>query len=128
MSNARKRLTAQQLESIALIVSKDYNGMTMQEIADKVGVSRNGLYLWQKNRLYNDELIKQTEELQRAFLAEAYSQVRAMVKSPTVADNNKLKAIELVLRNQGRLKDVQETTVSVEEKSLDDILAEIEED
>ena len=48
-----------------------------------------------------------------------------VINSNKVNAGNKLKAIELVLKNQGRLKDVQEVTQTVEDKSLTDLLAEL---
>lgn len=125
MARKRKFLTDAQQKSIALIVTKDFNGMSISDIAEEVGVSRKTLYEWRKNQLYSDELLKQAEQMQRTFLADAYSQLRSLISNTSVADNNKLKAIEILLKNQGRLKDVQEQTVTVEEKSLDELLEEI---
>lgn len=48
-----------------------------------------------------------------------------IINNDKVQTGNKLKAIELVLKNQGRLKDVQEQSVTVEDKSLDDLLSEL---
>lgn len=125
----KKVLSRQQQESIILLLTKVDNGMTMQEMADEVGVSTRTLYRWRKDPVYADELIKQSEELQRAFLSEAYAQLRAMVVSTDIADNNKLKAIELMLKNQGRLKEVRQQTVTVEEsnRTFNDLLQELDE-
>lgn len=120
-------LSPEQQKSIALLVTRDVNKLTMQEIADEVGVSTRTLQRWRHNDVYSDELVKQSEEIQRAFLAETYVQLRALVSGNTTAENNRLKAIELVLKNQGRLKDVQEQTVRVEERSFEDLLQELDE-
>ena len=48
-----------------------------------------------------------------------------VINSNKVNAGNKLKAIELVLKNQGRLKDVQEVSQTVEDKSITDLLAEL---
>ncbi|WP_285616176.1 phBC6A51 family helix-turn-helix protein [Pseudobacillus badius] len=83
------------------------------------------MYEWKKKDYFNDELIKQSEEVQRSFLADTYTQLRMIINSNKVNAGNKLKAIELVLKNQGRLKDVQEVTQTTEDKTLKDLLDEL---
>lgn len=121
----RKTLTGPQRKAIEMLVMSDVAGTTYAEIAEAVGVSDRTLYVWRKEPLFSDELVRQAEQLQTAFLNDAYQTLRGLVTDKTVSDGNKLKAIEIVLKNQGRLKDVQENTVTVEEKSLDDILSDI---
>lgn len=121
----RKELTMAQRKAIALLVKSDISGMTYGDISKEVGVNSKTLYEWRHNRLFREELNKQAEEIQNAFLNDTYQALRGLVQNKTVSDGNKLKAIEMVLKNQGRLKDVQESTVTVEEKSLDDILSDI---
>ena len=122
----RTAVTTQQLKAIALLVAKDVNKLTNEQIADKVGVTAKTLYLWKKEKPFNDELIKQAEEIHRAFLAETYTQLRSIISNPSVKDSTKLKGIELMLKNQSRLKDVQEQTVNVTDKTLDEMLSELE--
>lgn len=122
----RKVLKPEQYKAIALMVYKDVNGLTNAQIAQEVGVNETTLYAWKKKPLFNNELLKQSEEVQRSFLADTYSQLRVIINSNKVNAGNKLKAIELVLKNQGRLKDVQEVHQTVEEKSVDDLLKELD--
>lgn len=123
---AKKQLRTEQVHAIALMVAQDVNKLTMKEIATEVGVARSTLYEWKKDPDFTNELNKQAEAVQRAFLAEAYAELRGLIKGNGVSDGNKLKGLDLYLRNQGRLKDVQEQTVTVQEKSLDDMLAELD--
>lgn len=123
---AKKLLKNEQMHAISLLVAQDVNKMTVKEIADEVGVSRAIIYVWKKDPDFTNELNKQAEAVQRAFLAEAYAELRGLIKGNGVSDGNKLKGLDLYLRNQGRLKDVQEQTVTIEEKSLDDMLAELD--
>lgn len=123
---AKKVLRPDQMQAIALMVGKDYNGLTIGEIAKQVGVSRGTIYEWKKNDAFTEELVKQAEAMQRAYIAETYAELRGIIGNKAVADNNRIKAIEVYLKNQGRLKDVQEQTITVEERSLDDMLAELE--
>lgn len=122
----RKVLKPEQYKAIALMVYKDVNGLTNAQIAQEVGVNETTLYAWKKKPLFNNELLKQSEEVQRSFLADTYSQLRVLINSNKVNAGNKLKAIELLLKNQGRLKDVQEVHQIVEEKSVDDLLKELD--
>ncbi|ADP32914.1 MULTISPECIES: phBC6A51 family helix-turn-helix protein [Bacillus] len=125
MKNKRKVLKPEQYKAIALMVYKDVNGLTNEMIAKEVGVNPSTLYEWKKGQAFNDELIRQSEEVQRSFLADTYTQLRMIINNPKAKEGTKIKAIELVLKNQGRLKDVQEVTQSVDEKSLTDILTEL---
>ncbi|WP_340034504.1 phBC6A51 family helix-turn-helix protein [Bacillus sp. FSL K6-0993] len=125
MKNKRKALKPEQYKAIALMVYKDVNGLTNEMIAKEVGVNPSTLYEWKKGQAFNDELIRQSEEVQRSFLADTYTQLRMIINNPKAKEGTKIKAIELVLKNQGRLKDVQEVTQSVDEKSLTDILSEL---
>lgn len=125
MKKSRKVLKPEQYKAIALMVYKDVNGLTNEQIAKEVGVNPSTLYDWKKREDFNNELIRQSEEVQRSFLADTYTQLRMIINSNKVNAGNKLKAIELVLKNQGRLKDVQEVNQTVEDKSINDLLAEL---
>ncbi|MFB4158915.1 phBC6A51 family helix-turn-helix protein [Geomicrobium sp. JSM 1781026] len=107
------------------MVYKDVNGMSNEMIAKEIGVNPSTIYDWKKKEGFNKELMRQSEEVQRSFLADTYSQLRMIINNDKVKSGNKLKAIELVLKNQGRLKDVQESHVTTEEKGLDGLLDEL---
>ena len=125
MKKSRKALKPEQYKAIALMIYKDVNGLTNEQIAKEVGVNPSTLYEWKKREDFNNELIRQSEEVQRSFLSDTYTQLRMIINSNKVNAGNKLKAIELVLKNQGRLKDVQEVSQTVEDKSITDLLAEL---
>lgn len=122
----KKVLRPDQMKAIALLVGKDFNGMSVGEIAKEVGVSRGTIYEWKKNDAFTAELVRQAEAMQRAYIAETYAELRDIIGDRGHAVNNRIKAIEVYLKNQGRLKDVQEQTVTIEEKSLDQMLAELD--
>lgn len=125
----RKVLSLNQQKAIALLILKDVNGLTNAQIAEQVGVSVSALYRWFKADYFNDALLKQAEELQRSFIADAYTQLRSIVQDEKVSTATRLKAIELVLKNQGRLKEVREVEHTVEaagERSITDLLLELD--
>lgn len=126
MANTRRTvLKPEQYKAIALMIYKDVNGLTNEQIAMEVGVNPSTIYEWKKNDVFNNELIRQSEEVQRSFLADTYTQLRMIINNNSVQTGNKLKAIELLLKNQGRLKDVQEQTVKSDDKSFSEMLADL---
>lgn len=126
MANTRRKaLKPEQYKAIALMIYKDVNGLTNEQIAMEVGVNPSTIYEWKKNDVFNNELIRQSEEVQRSFLADTYTQLRMIINNNSVQTGNKLKAIELLLKNQGRLKDVQEQTVKSDDKSFSEMLADL---
>lgn len=119
-------LTMQQEEAIALILHRDVNGLTYNEIADTVGVNISTLWRWRQSKKFNDVLLEQSEEIQRNFLNEAYNSLRQMLVDPKTKSHNKLKAIELVMKNQGRLKDVSENKHEVDAPNMNDLMKRLE--
>lgn len=119
-------LTMQQEEAIALILHRDVNGMSYNDIADTVGVNPSTLWRWRQNKKFNDVLLEQSEEIQRNFLNEAYNSLRQMLVDPKTKSHNKLKAIELVMKNQGRLKDVSENKHEVDAPNMNDLMKRLE--
>lgn len=106
------RLDANMRKACELLVMRDINGMSNDQIAEECGVNRSTLYRWKQKPEFNDYLNELTEEFQRSFLSDAYSELRKIMLYGK--SHEKLKAIELMLKNQGRLKDVKETTAKVE--------------
>lgn len=121
-------LKVDQRKAIVRIVAKDIKGLTYKQIADNVGISVRQLQRWKNDPEFTEALTKQAEQFHKAFIVEAYAALRSIISSKDTADNNKLKAIELMLKNQGKLKVVKENTVTFveEEKSLTEMLAELE--
>lgn len=122
----RKALKPEQYRAISLMIYKDVNGLTNEQIAKEIGVNPSTIYEWKKKDYFNDELIRQSEQVQRSFLADAYTQIRMIVNNDKVNTGNKLKALEMVLKNQGRLKEVSEQHITHEEKDFTELLQELD--
>lgn len=119
----REELTQKQISCIAELIMKDITGKTNEQIATELGINLATLYRWRKNKLFNDKLIAEAEELNKSYLADTYCHLRGIINNPKTTNNHKIKAIELMLKNQGRLKDVQETKVDAEvEVDIDSLL------
>lgn len=119
-------LTLLQEDGIDLLIQRDVTGDTLQEVADKLGIDQSTLWRWRQSKEFNDVLLVKTEEVQRNFLNEAYTSMRSILTHPKAKTHNKLKVIEMVLRNQGRLKDVTENTHEVETDNMKDLLDRLE--
>ncbi|MDK0834994.1 phBC6A51 family helix-turn-helix protein [Clostridium perfringens] len=117
-------LSASQKKCAELIVMKDINKMSMTQIAEEIGVNRSTIFRWKQNKEFNDYLNSLADEFQRSFLADAFSTLRTvMVHGRT---HEKLKAVELILKNQGKLKDNTEVNATVkQEVSADDFLKQL---
>lgn len=109
----REELTTKQIQCISELIMKDITGKTNEQIAEEIGINLATLYRWRKNKLFNERLTAEAEELQKSYLADTYCQLRKIINNPKSAPAHKIKAIELFLKNQGRLKDVQENKVDV---------------
>ena len=115
------RVDANMKKCAELLVMKDINGLGNDEIAEQCGIDRSTLYRWKQRKDFNDYMNQVAEEFQRSFLSDAYGELRKIMIHGK--PHERLKAIELMLKNQGRLKDVQETTANVQaEISVDDML------
>ncbi len=117
----KARLDATKIKAIDLLIMKDINKMSNDDIAKELGINRATLYRWKQDKIFNDELIKRADEFNRAFLNEAFCKLRGLLN--TGNPYQQLKAIELYLKTQGRLKEQQEVTAKVETNTnVDDIL------
>ena len=107
-------LSATQKKACELLIMKDINKMSNDEIAEAVGVNRTTLYRWKQDKAFNDYLNSLADEFQRSFLSDAFSELRKIMLYGK--PHEKLKAVELILKNQGKLKEVQEVDTKVSTK------------
>lgn len=56
---AKKQLSEKQYAAIAILAMPKRAGLTYDEVAEKVGVSRQTLYEWRNQDAFNDEMKKQ---------------------------------------------------------------------
>lgn len=117
-------LSATQKKCAELIVMKDVNKMTMQQVADEIGVNRSTVFQWKSTPEFNDYMNSLADEFQRSFLSEAFGELRTILQHGKT--HEKLKAIEIMLKNQGRLKEQTEVKATVkQEVNVDDFLKEL---
>jgi AcrR family transcriptional regulator len=106
-------LSATQKKACELLIMKDINKMSNDDIAEAVGVDRSTLYRWKQKKEFNDYLNNLADEFQRSFLSEAFSELRKIMAYGK--SHERLKAIELVLKNQGKLKDTTDINATVKQ-------------
>lgn len=119
------KIDATMKQCAELLVMKDINGLDNDDIAEQCGINRSTLYRWKQRPDFIEYMNTLAEDFQKSFLADAYAELRKIMlysKNP----NAKLKALEMFMKNQGRLKDVQETTTKVQaELSVEEMLKEL---
>ena len=125
MFGTESNLTPQQLKAIELLVQKFYDGkLTDQKIADTVGVSRQTLHKWKQKAEFNEELLKRSKEVNRAALSTGLAWMNRTLSNPRSKDSTKLEIVKLLMKQAGELKDVQESTVTVNQaEQVNSILA-----
>jgi predicted transcriptional regulator len=112
-----KELSIIQQKAIALIVTKDINGMTIDDIANELGISRQTIYKWQReDEKFRRELNNQAEITMDIFLVECYEVLQKIVRDEKEPTKNKLAAIDKVLKIKGKYVDKQE--LSIEQKGM----------
>ncbi len=118
-------LNAQQRKAAELIAFNE-TGRTMTEIAAEVGVTPGCLSKWKANPDFAYLVNEYADQIMECFVAEAYKDLRKLSRGAK-SDGSKLKAIELILKNRGKIRDVQDVTAKVEDtRATEDILSEVD--
>ena len=86
---------------------------TYQDIADRYEVGRSSIWRWRTTPEFNSEVNKYIKEVQKSQLTDAVKQLNIILNHGK--DKDKLKAIELIYKNLGLLKDVTENTTTIKE-------------
>ena len=118
-------LTPQQLKAVELIAYNE-TGRQYKEIAAELGISDVTLFRWRSHPEFVRAVNDIADQIMEAYLNDAYRHLRTLSRTAK-SDGSKLKAIELILKNRGRLKDVQDVTQHVtDERTTEAILDEVD--
>jgi predicted transcriptional regulator len=124
----RKRvlnLTPQQRKAAELLAFNE-EGRTNRDIAREIGITEQTLYRWKALPDFVYLVNEYADQIMETFLAEAYKDLRKLSRGAK-SDAARLKAIELILKNRGRMKDVADVTAKVEDTRItEDILSEVD--
>lgn len=109
----KQGLSTTQKKCAELLVMKDINKMTVTQIAEEIGVNRSTIFRWKQNKEFNDYMNNMADEFQRSFLPDAFGTLRTILQHGKT--HEQLKAVELILKNQGKLKDNTEANVNIKQ-------------
>lgn len=115
--HTKKPLDASMKKVAEELALKGVTGKSEYQIAEENGINRSTLYRWKLRPDFNDYLQEVADEFQRGALNEAYTVLQKLLNSHN--EKTQIKAVELVLKNQGRLKEVQDTNITVESSEMD---------
>jgi AcrR family transcriptional regulator len=117
--NASQRLAAE------LFATNDVHKLTVDEVAERVGVTPRTIYRWKQDRDFIAYQNSVAEVAMEDAIAEAYTELKNLLRHGN-SEKTKLEALKLILQNRGKLKDTHEHTHEVKQtQSLDDLEAEI---
>ena len=118
MENIKKgQLNAAMKKVAEELALKGVTGKTEQQIAEENNINRCTIYRWKLRADFNNYLQEVADEFQRAALNDAFNVLQKLLYSNN--EKTQIKAVELVLKNQGRLKDNVESNVTLETAPLD---------
>jgi transcriptional regulator with XRE-family HTH domain len=123
-SELETKLTAQQRKAAFLLVENELKPtaekLKQEEIAELVGVTRQGLYKW---RTENRNFIAFKNEIADDFLSDKRAEVYAQLLKLITGSQPSVKAIDLFMRRFGLLteRQVTETVDASQQRSADEI-------
>lgn len=106
--NPENEYSEEQLLAAQLLADRDTTGMTIAKIAEVCQVSERTLYRWMRDPEFINLMNEQVELVQKAFLGEAYLHLRKAVRGGST------RALELYLKNQGKLIDKKEVAGQID--------------
>ncbi len=116
-----KRLTEKQIAAITILAQPKRAGLTYEQIADQVGVSRQTLHEWRKDTRFNEELKK---EIVRNTLDDL-PEIMKSVPQHIIKDGNAA-LFRTLLQAHGLLTEKVEVANVASDSDADAIKAEIE--
>ncbi|MCA1059753.1 helix-turn-helix domain-containing protein [Rossellomorea aquimaris] len=123
-----KNLKPEQLEAVKYLAQPKQGGLTHEQIAEKVGVSRQTLYNWRRGIEFNDEIKR---EINRNTMHRIPDVIDSLLTQATKEQQPSAKAAELLLKTVSMLNDrleVEDRTKTGDNQAtdIDAMKAEIE--
>lgn len=108
----------QEIMAAQLIANKDANGFTNAQIASEAGIDPRTLYRWLNSEDFIELLNHFAELSMEGFTSELYSQLKKAVRQGST------RAMELALKNRGKLIDKKEVSGNVDITAINGSLSE----
>ncbi|MGM1023529.1 MAG: phBC6A51 family helix-turn-helix protein [Bacillota bacterium] len=119
-------LSAPQRRAAEILATDDQNEYNMLEVANEVGVSERTLYRWRQDPAFIAYRNEVADKAMESFVSDAYLYLRR-IASQGYSQKDQLKAIELFLKNRGKLQDVTKIDQTITDNRSDAAIeAEIE--
>jgi transposase-like protein len=97
-----KQLKPEQLEAVKYLAQPKQGGLTHEQIAEKVGISRQTLYNWRRGIEFNDEIKR---EINRNTMHRIPDVIDSLLTQATKESQPSAKAAELLLKTVSMLND-----------------------
>lgn len=120
-SRLGKKLSIQQRKAVELFAVNDLKCNTVEQIAEEVGVSPRTVYRWKRDPIFIAYQNEVADLAMEDFLSETYGVLKRLVRSGR-SDHAKLKAVELVLKNRGKLTDKVEQHTTIEDNTSNEAI------
>jgi transposase-like protein len=95
-------LKPEQLQAVKYLAQPKQGGLTHEQIAEKVGVSRQTLYNWRRGIEFNDEIKR---EINRNTMHRIPDVIDSLLTQATKENQPSAKAAELLLKTVSMLND-----------------------
>jgi DNA-binding XRE family transcriptional regulator len=113
-----------ELQKRAALMMVEHPELTQKELAEILGVHRNTIGNWNRNKEFLDYKNELALEVHRSFIADTLKILRDKTLNPNTRSH--VKYLELALKTYGLLTEKQENTVTVkQEKTEQELLAEL---
>lgn len=120
-SRLGKKLSIQQRKAAELFAVNNLKCNTVEQIAEEVGVSPRTVYRWKRDPIFIAYQNEVADLAMEDFLSETYGVLKRLVRSGR-SDHAKLKAVELVLKNRGKLTDKVEQHTTIEDNTSNEAI------
>lgn len=114
-------LSAAQRKAAEILALDDENKYTLAQVASEVGVDVSTLYRWRQDETFIAYKNSVADRAMDDFLSDAYKILKGIAGNG-LTERSKLKALELVLKNRGKLQDVAKVETVIEDKRTNDTI------
>lgn len=118
------RLTLQQQEFARLMVEDNVHQVS--KLAELCDIDRTTAWRWKQNPLVLEYMNDLAEKVQDSRTAMVYNELEKVLLNDDVAPAVRLKAMELFLKNRGKLKEKREIEATIENKDAGQIASELD--
>lgn len=119
-------LSAAQRRAAEILATDSDRSWSLQQIADEVAVDVSTLYRWRQDPTFIAYKNEVADAAMEDFLSDAYRILRKIAESG-LSEKSQLKAVELVMKNRGKLTERQVVEQTIDDRRSDSAIeAEIE--